>query len=89
MSDAELMAAVEIIMDREADRVAGEQAAEVRAEIAAGLPQVSELIGRAERVAALRAEKGKGLSARNREVLEWICADLTRLRDMIAAGALE
>lgn len=88
MDDRELMAAVEAIINSEADRLHGEAAADLRGELAELLPHLSALIDRAEAVAALRRAKGKPLSESNRVLLGKLHGQLARLAAMIESGVL-
>lgn len=74
---------------READRDAPELRArgtgpqKFADELLEGVSTLSALIDSADRVAALRAQKGKKLSRVNTEVLEWIGDDLKRLTALL------
>lgn len=53
-------------------------------ELVEGMGVLSGLLDSASRVAALRAEKGKGLSKVNAEILGWIDDDLRRLKALLS-----
>lgn len=77
--------------DREVPELRSQPSAPMKfsEELMEGMAVLSELLGSAQRVAALRAEKGKQLSKVNAEILGWIGEDLERLKALLSIPAGE
>lgn len=88
MTDSELFAAVRTVLERAQQRVVDEMSAAVLADLHSLLEEVEAAIERAEKVAALRAKKGREISESSRRHLLDLQRALVDLAAVVRTGAL-
>jgi hypothetical protein len=87
MTDSEILRRVRVVLEQEQGRVCRELTAALLADLDGLLDEVESLLARAERVAALRASKGRALSVSSQERLGELHAALGDLAALVRTGA--